>query len=408
MPASVQILPIRSVAADRQSSVPAPDRSFSRIEQLVRTYGSSYDSYIATDTAGKEFFWSSTGDGLLCTIPQGRFIFVYGGILAPAEGREHLVREFLDDSARRRLTPSFFNIGRSDAEVLRTFGFNATKFGEEPIVELDNCTWKGKPYEWVRRQTNFCRRQEMTAEEIRRDDMSADEWNVLMDELDVISDHFLEEKPHAHRMRNCVSRFCRTLLFGQRVFIARHTPSGRIDGFVVCNPCLNGRMWAIESYRKRKDAIRGVIPFLMHQCMLQFQQEDVPFVTLSMLPLIRCDQPTPGDSWLLRKVITLAHRHGSAIYDSAGLYHFKSRFRPHRFDDRFICNRRSVSPGMLIAGMKSWGFHEVSPVRALRRFLHQQWTKSSRRQLARPNADRSAPKAEQSAESTPSSRPEAA
>lgn len=386
MPASVQRTSVRDLAAARPSRTTFAERSFQHVEQLARTFGSSYDSYIATDTEGKEFFWSSGGDGVLCTIPQGRYVFIYGGLLCPFEKREQLVREFLEDCGRRRLTPSFFNVGRSDAELLQTFGFDATKFGEEPIVELDNCTWKGKPYEWVRRQSNFCLRHDLVMEEVVRSELSEDEWNALMDELDVISDHFLEDKPHAHRMRNCVSRFCRTLMFGQRIFVARHAQTGRIDGFVVCNPCLGGRMWAIESYRKRRDAVRGVIPFLMHQCMQKFQTEDVPFVTLSMLPLIRCDQPRAGDSWLLRKVITLVHRHGSALYDSAGLFHFKSRFRPHRFDDRFICNRHGVSPGMLIAGMKSWGFHEVSPGKALRRFLRQQWTRSSRQKMASPKA----------------------
>jgi len=86
MPASVQILPIRSVAADRRTGTEVAERSFSQIEQFARTYGSSYDSYIATDTAGKEFFWSSTGDGLLCTIPQGRFVSIYGRLLSTIRG----------------------------------------------------------------------------------------------------------------------------------------------------------------------------------------------------------------------------------------------------------------------------------------------------------------------------------
>lgn len=386
MPASAPSLSLRTPNADRLSRRLVPvDRSFQRIEHFAKTYGSSYDSYIATDTENKEYFFASEGDGALCTIPQGRFVFVYGGILSPSESRHRLVTEFLDQCRDRRVTPSFFNVGRSDLEVLKEFGFHGTKFGEEPIVELDNCSWKGKNYEWVRRQTNFCRRNDLSMEEVIREDMTKCEWDSLMDELDVISDHFLADKPHAHRMRNCVSRFCRSLLFGQRVFVARNEKSHRIEAFVVCNPCLDGRMWAIESYRKRNDAVRGVIPFLMHQCMVQFQQEDVPFVTLSMLPLIRCDKKNPGDSWLLRKVITLVHRHGNAIYDSAGLYHFKSRFRPHRFEDRFICNR-GVSPGLLIAGMKNWGFHEVSPTRAIGRFLRQQWSRSARKKLAQPKA----------------------
>ena len=365
---------------------PPIDRSFERLERFARVYGGSYDSYIATDTQGKEYFWSSDGKGVLCTVPKGRYVFVYGGILAPPETRRALVTEFLADCKRKRMTPSFFNAGLEDVQLLDDFGFRATKFGEEPIVELDNCTWRGKDYEWVRRQTNYCLRNNLQFEEVRRDDMTAAAWDALMNEMDVISAHFLEEKPHASRMQNIVSRFCRTLIFGQRIFVARNTELNRVEAFVMCNPCQNEDMWAIESYRKRRDAVRGVIPFLMHQCMTVFQEEEASHVTLSMLPLIRCETPRPGDSWVLRRAVTLAHKRFGAIYDSAGLYHFKTRFRPHRFEDRFICAYRRVTPGLLWAGMQSWGFHQVSLTTTLKKLWQQRKKKADRGQLAKPTA----------------------
>lgn len=377
----------RSVTT-RSRPVPAKprfDRSFETLERHARTYGSSYDSYIATDTAGKEYFWADDNSGVLCTIPIGRYVFAYGGILAPAHGRRKLIERFVAQCAERRVTPSFFNTGIEDVELLREFGFQATKFGEEPIVELDQCTWKGKNYEWVRRQTNFCRRNHIDFEEVRREDLSAGDWESLMDEMDVISNDFLADKPHAGRMKNVVSRFCRKLVYGQRIFVARNTQENRLEAFVMCSPCLDGRMWAIESYRKRKDAVRGVIPFLMHQCMTVFQAEDVQSVTLSMLPLIRCEEPRPGDSWVLRKVVSLAQKRGGALYDSAGLYHFKTRFRPQRFEDRYICAKPRVGPGMLMAGMKSWGFMAVSPTTTIKKFVRQLVVRKSRKQLATPD-----------------------
>ena len=374
------------LAAGRRAARPAPavDQSFARIEELARRFGSSYDSYIATDVEGKQFFWASDGSGVLSTIPTGRFTFVYGGILAPPDAKRKLIAEFVADCDARRSSPSFFNAGTQDVELLREFDFAATKFGEEPIVELDKCSWKGKDYDWVRRQTNFCNRNHLVFEEVVRQDFSDADWESLMDEMDVISNHFLEEKPHAGHMKNIVSRFCRKLIFGQRIFIARNTTKQQIEAFVMCSPCLDGDMWAIESYRKRRDAVRGVIPFLMHQCMTVFQTENVPCVTLSMLPLIGCEKPNPGDSWFLRKTITFAHKHGGALYDSAGLYHFKTRFRPHRFEDRFICVRPKVSAGLLIAGMQSWGFHRFSVTTAIKKCFRQWYGKSNRKNLAKP------------------------
>ncbi|MEQ9410774.1 MAG: phosphatidylglycerol lysyltransferase domain-containing protein [Fuerstiella sp.] len=368
---------------------PAPAaRSFEKLEQLARLYGGSYDSYIATDTEGKQYFWSSDGEGVLCTIPRGRYTFVYGGILAPPNRRRQLITEFVDACDRRRVTASFFNAGTEDVALLREFGFNATKFGEEPIVELDKCSWKGRDYEWVRRQTNFCLRHQLEFEEVRRADLSAARWQELMDEMDVISEHFLENRAHSAGIRNIVSRFSRDLFFGQRLFVARNRQLQRIEGFLVCNPCLGSRMWAIETYRKRRDAVRGVIPFLMHQSMMLFQQEEAPLVTLSMLPLIRCETPLPGDSWLLRRMVTWAHNNLGALYDSSGLYHFKTRFRPHRFDDRFICARPRVTPGLLWAGMMSWGFHRISLTAAVKKYWQQRARQVDRTKMASPDSGR--------------------
>jgi phosphatidylglycerol lysyltransferase len=377
---------LRGLPENRCSSGNRPpvDSSFERLEQLARIYGESYDSYIATDTEGKQYFWSSDGEGVLCTIARGRYKFIFGGILAPQARRRALVAEFVAECDRTKTKPSFFNVGEKDVELLREFGFNATKFGEEPIVELANCSWRGKDYEWVRRQTNSCRRNQLEFEEVNRAEMSSTEWTELMDEMYVISNQFLNEKAHASRMRNIVSRFSHELIFGQRIFIARNREKERIEAFVMCNPCLDEKMWAIESYRKRTDAVRGVIPFLIHQCMTVFQQEDTPFVTLSMLPLIRCETPRPGDSWLLRRIISLTHNHLGAVYDSSGLYHFKTRFRPHRFEDRFICVKPRVTPGMLWAGMKTWGFHRISLSTTLKTYWRQRARKTVRNQLASP------------------------
>ena len=382
MPASASSIERNPRQSSASHSHPPIGRSFDKLEQLARDHGGSYDSYIATDTEGKKYFWSSDGEGVLCTIPHGRYTFVYGGILAPQESRRALIAEFIADCDRKKITASFFNAGTEDVELLSTFGFNATKFGEEPIVELDNCSWQGKDYEWVRRQTNFCLRNQLEFEEVRRDELSPAEWAELMDEMDIISSHFLEGRAHASGIRNIVSRFSRSLIFGQRVFIARNVEKQRVEGFVMCNPCLGETMWAIESFRKRSDAVRGVIPFLMHQCMIVFQQEEAPLVTLSMLPLIRCETPRPGDSWILRRMITLAHNRLGAMYDSAGLFHFKTRFRPHRFEDRFICVRPRVTPGLLWAGMKSWGFHRVSVTAVLKKFWQQRGRKTDRTNLA--------------------------
>ena len=57
--------------------------------------------------------------------------------------------------------------------------------------------------------------------------------------------------------RGGLTGFVSDALGDRRLFVARR--DGRIEAFIVCNPCLGGTMWAVETYRRRADATRGVV-----------------------------------------------------------------------------------------------------------------------------------------------------
>src|SRR5690606_26770062 len=127
--------------------------------------------------------------------------FVIGGLLAPREHWPALLSEFLEFCRVKKYRPAFFNIDREQAEVMRSAGFEVTKVGEDAIVDLAACTWKGKDYEWVRRQTNFCLRQGLVVSEVAIDRLAAEERARLLAETEEISRDFLRRKPHGAQMR---------------------------------------------------------------------------------------------------------------------------------------------------------------------------------------------------------------
>ena len=115
---------------------------------------------------------------------------------------------------------------------------------------------------------------------------------------------------------------------------------------------------AFEIYRHRPDAVRGTISFLMHQTMQVLQSEGVRHVSLCLVPGMGCNVARPGDSALARWGFVLAAKYLGFLFDTAGMYHFKSRFRP-RFESRYICVRPKITIGSSLAFLQILGVFNV-------------------------------------------------
>jgi phosphatidylglycerol lysyltransferase len=100
--------------------------------------------------------------------------------------------------------------------------------------------------------------------------------------------------------------------------------------------------------------------FLMHQAMRHLAEEGVDAVSLCLLPGLRAGMPRRGDSALARRGIALGSRYFNFLFDSAGLYHFKSRFRP-RYESRYICARPKVTLGSAWALIRLLGVLDIEP-----------------------------------------------
>jgi phosphatidylglycerol lysyltransferase len=324
--------------ADRQRS----------LEEVAYRFGQYYDSYLSTDQ-GRETFWSRDGRGAVAFVRVGRYLNVGGGLLTSARRRESLLAEVIAAAERCGDAVSFYNVTECDLELFRDYGFQATKLGEEATIDLDDWSCRGKTFEWLRRQVNYCRRQRLRVVELEREDFSATQWHAVLAELADVSAAFLAAKPQAGELRFLDGVFEPHTLGRRRIFVARSETGsgrngGRIEAFLVCNPYRNGAGWAFEIYRRRPDAVRGAIAFLMHEAIQALREEGVRRVSLCLVPGLRAHHSLPGDSLLVRRGLTIGSRYFNFIFDTAGLYHFKSRFRP-RFEGRYLCARPAVTLG---------------------------------------------------------------
>lgn len=367
-----------------------PSITREQIESTVFQHGEYFDSYLATEP-GRQEFWSSDGRGLISYTRRGRYILVCGGVIAPDETKARLLSEFRDFADSQTATITFHNIGDFELPMYRELGFQITKWGEEPIIDLGSCDWKGKAFEWVRRQTNYCLRNGVRAFEVPHAELTSEQWQRTLGEMQEVAAESLSEKSQRTEMRFFEGNISDHEVGLRRVFIARSDEGmGRIEGFVICNPIRGGTVWATELYRRRMDAVRGTMAFLFHYVEQQMQKEGVQQLNLCLDPALRCSKKLPGDSWLIRLGMTWGEAGLGFVFDVAGIRHFKSRFRP-RYENRYCCVYPKASIRSVFAFLIVSGVFNVSIPKLIRN-LYQRIRKSGARStLARLDDDRKVP-----------------
>lgn len=351
---------------------------FAHLRRCVFEFGDCYSAYLATE-ADREYFWGSERRGVVAFRRRGRYVMVADGLLADPDDRETLLAEFLAFTAVNRWHASCINVPRNEINMFRRAGCEVTKIGEEPLVRLQATRFQGKHWEWVRRQENFCRRQGVEFQEIdatRDPTYSA----TIAPQLEEISAEHIAGTLHRRELSFVVSQFDARDVRERRLFIARQ--GEQIVAFVVCNPGLGGDMWAIEVYRRRRDAVRGVIPALIMHALRTMQAEGVSFASLSLCPFLRCT-PVAGDSKKFRWMANFWWRRLNTIYDMQGLFHFKSRFRPE-YREMFIAAQPRTTIRSMIAIALEWRLFHFNPLRWLPRLLRKS-NGTERRQLAMPD-----------------------
>ncbi|MDB4614732.1 DUF2156 domain-containing protein, partial [bacterium] len=307
-----------------------------------------------------------------------KYVKVVGGLISAKADRKRLLTALLSFVRENGYSLSMFNICDDQLQLYRELGFQVNKIGEDALVKLQDCTWSGKKFEWIRRQSNYVRRAEVVISELTADQSLDHCDKSLIAELREVSNLHLAGKPQRKEMGLFVGQFLPGFMRRRRVFVARtDNGTGRIDGFIICTPGQAGRQWAMEMYRQRPDAVRGVIPALMHHAMQQMKAEGVDTASLCLIPALRCDERVDGDRATTRWAMVLFNRLLSSVYDTQGLYHYKSRFRP-QFVNRYVCCYPKASMGGSMAFLWALGILNVKPghvfKNAIRHLRPSRWT----------------------------------
>ncbi|WP_299469216.1 DUF2156 domain-containing protein [uncultured Gimesia sp.] len=339
------------------------------LECLAYEHGQVYDSYLACES-NRNTFWSADRSGAISYVTVAGHLKVGGGLLAPQESKKSLLEQFLRLVKTNHKSAAFFNVTDVDLPLFQEFGMQVTKWGEDALLDLRDWDCRGKKFEWLRRQRNYCTRQEILCSEWEHKLSSVDEVMATRDELIQITKDSLSLKPQRQEMQFFQGNIDLDNLGRKRIFTARSARGmGRIEAFVVANPFQSGKGWAFEIYRYRQDSVRGALPHLKVAVIEAIKAEGAEQVSLCLIPGLNCSSSSSAEKTHSKRFISWAAGNLNSIYDCAGLAHYKTRFRP-RLESRYICTFPKVSAASFLTTVHLSGLLRLSPTKVTKRLLN--------------------------------------
>ena len=251
-------------------------------------------------------------------------------------------------------------------EAFRQEGFADVQIGKEAVFRLDQFTLCGGKMELVRAATNKARRAGVVVSEHHPFAVGAAEINH---ELREISREWLRGKGN-QELGFVLGSLGLERRSAKRYFIARSgNGTGRIEGFIVCEPIFSRSGYYLDVTRRRPDAIRGTMELLTTEILRCLREEGYEMASMGVAPLALLDDPDLADHPLVAKVMRFVYQRVNTNYDFKRLYRYKAKYHPHAWEPRYLCfNQRRLSLSMLYALLRV----RKSDTTTLERLLGQQ------------------------------------
>ena len=314
-----------------------------KLDSWVRQYGTSSSSYVLLE-GPKSYFTSPGVDGFLAYQVSGGVALIAGDpVCAPHHARQ-LVHAFTTAMMR---PVGAYQVSPLMLDAFREEGFADVQIGKEAIFDLNRFTLAGGKMELVRAATNKARREGIIVTEHHP---FANDAEVINDELREISAAWLKCKG-SQELGFVLGSLGLDHPSAKRYFIARgEKGTGRIEGFIVCEPIYGRDGYYLDVTRRRLDAVRGAMELLTAEILRLLREEGYEMASMGLAPLALLDDPDLLDHPVLARLMRFVYERVNINYDFKLLYRYKAKYHPHTWEPRYFCfNQRRLSLSMLYA-----------------------------------------------------------
>jgi phosphatidylglycerol lysyltransferase len=240
-----------------------------------------------------------------------------GDPIGPPELGEELAWEFLEDCDGMAVSPVFYQVTPERLPLYVDLGLTLSKLGEEARVPLESFSLDGAARADLRQAHRRACRDGATFEMIERGAVAA-----TLPELRAVSDAWLEAK-NATEKRFSLGFFDERYIAHFDVGVVRHR--GAVVAFA--------NLWrggstelSVDLMRYNDLAPKGVVDYMLIECMLWGKAQGFHWFNLGMAPLSGLEEHALAPTW--HKLGRIVQRYGETFYNFEGLRKFKEKFNP--------------------------------------------------------------------------------
>jgi phosphatidylglycerol lysyltransferase len=257
-----------------------------------------------------------------------------GDPVGPPEACESLAWDFLEHCDVLAVAPVFYQVKPQNLPLYIDLGLNLSKLGEEARVALDGFSLEGAARADLRQTHRRAGRDGAEFELVPHAEVGA-----ILPQLRAVSDAWLAQKNTAEK------RF--SLGFFDEAYLS-HFDCGvvRRGGAAVAFANLwrgATRELSVDLMRYNDEAPKGVIDYLLIECMLWGKAQGFQWFNLGMAPLSGLEEHALAPTW--HKLGRMVQRYGENFYPFEGLRKYKEKFLPE-WRPRYL----AAPDGLAIAG----------------------------------------------------------
>jgi phosphatidylglycerol lysyltransferase len=241
-----------------------------------------------------------------------------GDPVGPSSLYESLVWTFVENCDGMAVEPVFYQISPENLPLYIDLGLTLSKLGEEARVPLDAFSLEGAARADLRHPHRRAKKDGAEFEVMPRGKTGA-----IMPELREVSNAWLSAKNTAEK-RFSLGYFDELYLSHFDIAVVRR--AGAIVAFANILRAGADTELSADLMRYSDAAPKGVIDFLLVECMLWGKALGYQWFSLGMAPLSGLEEHALAPTW--HKLGRMVQRYGETFYPFEGLRKFKEKFLP--------------------------------------------------------------------------------